>query len=252
MVALEQEARRAAERRRARLEELDLIRSQLIATVSHELRTPLTPVASHVEMLLDGHPDPLTASQREAVEAIGRNVARLRRLVDDLVTVRHVEGGTLAIRPAPVDVRGLVAAQTAQFRPSADRLGVLLTCAAEPGPPLSGDADRLGTVLDNLIANALKFTPRGGRVEVRARVVDGAWEITVADDGRGIAAPDLPRVFEPFFRTADAERDGLPGSGLGLAVARALVEGHGGTVSVTSRIGAGATFGVRLPLERAS
>jgi two-component system sensor histidine kinase BaeS len=129
---------------------------------------------------------------------------------------------------------------------------VELCCEVSPGPQTVGDADRVGTVIDNLLANALKFTPEGGRVTVSAVPVADAWEVTVTDTGRGIDAADLPRVFDPFFRTADAEHDGLPGSGLGLAVARALVDGHGGTISVTSTPGAGSEFLVRLPAYRGS
>jgi PAS domain S-box-containing protein len=252
MVALEQEARRAAEEQSRRLHELDRMRTQLIATVSHELRTPLTPIASHVELLLEGFPAPPTGEQRTMLEAIQRNVARLRRLVDDLLTVRRVEQGLLEITPGPLDLPALVAAQVDQFRPSAARLGVELCCEVSPGPQTVGDADRVGTVIDNLLANALKFTPEGGRVTVSAVPVADAWEVTVTDTGRGIDAADLPRVFDPFFRTADAEHDGLPGSGLGLAVARALVDGHGGTISVTSTPGAGSEFLVRLPAYRGS
>ena len=171
------------------------MRSQLVATVSHELRTPLTPIASQVELLLDGYPDPLTPGQRSAIEVIDRNLDRLRRLVDDLLTVRRVEQGMLEIHPAPVDLASLVTAQAEQFRPHAERVGVTLTCQATPGPRLMGDADRLGTVIDNLLANALKFTPRGGSVEVRAGVEEGWWEIRVTDTGRGIAASrSLARV----------------------------------------------------------
>ena len=244
---MEKEARRAAEEQNERLSELDRVRSQLVATVSHELRTPLTPIASQVELLLDGYPDPLTPGQRSAIEVIDRNLDRLRRLVDDLLTVRRVEQGMLEIHPAPVELASLVTAQAEQFRPHAERVGVALTCQATPGPRLMGDADRLGTVIDNLLANALKFTPRGGSVEVRAGVEDGWWEIRVTDTGRGIAVRDLSRVFDPFFRTADSESEGLPGSGLGLAVTRALVEGHGGDVSVESVLGEGSSFVVRLP-----
>jgi signal transduction histidine kinase len=247
MMELEQAAREAAERQNARLHELDRMRSQMIATVSHEFRTPLTPIASHVELLLDGT-DPLTADQRESLEAVDRSVTRLRRLVDDLLTVRRVEQGLLDIHPAPVNVASLVATQTAQFTPYARRLEVDLSCHVIPGPTAEADADRLGTVLDNLIANALKFTPAGGRVEVTARVEDGRWTIRVADTGRGVPAGDLPHVFEPFYRGAHVVHEGLPGSGLGLSVARALVEGHGGEIDAQSTPGRGSTFTVRLPL----
>lgn len=247
LVRLEQEARRTAERQTESLRELEQMRSQLIATVSHELRTPLTPIASHVEMLLDGYPDQLTADQRRMVEVIERNLDRLRRLVDDLLTVRRVEQGLLDIQRLPVDLPALVVAQVEQFRPFAERIHVDLTCSAGSGPAVRGDADRLGTVIDNLLANALKFTPAGGRVDVTAECDGASWSIRVADTGRGIAAGDRERVFEPFFRTTDSENEGLPGSGLGLAVARALMEGHRGTLTVESAPGRGSTFVARLP-----
>jgi PAS domain S-box-containing protein len=251
MMRLEQDARRSAEQQSERLRELDRMRQQLIATVSHELRTPLTPIASHVELLLDGYPDPLTPEQGRMVEVIRRNVERLRRLVDDLLTVRRAEQGLLEIHPARVDLPALVAAQAEQFRPYAERLGVTLSCEATPGPPVTGDADRLGTVVDNLLANALKFTPSGGRIDVVATIEGRAWRIQVTDTGHGIAPGDIDRVFDPFFRTESAVHEGLPGSGLGLAVARALVEGHGGDISVTSVPGRGSSFVVRLPASGA-
>lgn len=247
MEEMERDARAALEEQNARLNQLDHMRTQMIATVSHEFRTPLTPIASHVELLLDPSGDPLSADQRESVEAIERNVTRLRRLVDDLLIVRRVEQGLLDIRPAPVDIASLVTAQAAQFAPYAKRVGVDLSCRVSPGPPALADADRLGTVIDNLIANALKFTPRGGRTEVTAEPRGDRWEIRVADTGPGIPQEELAHIFEPFFRSARALNEGLPGSGLGLTVSRALVEGHGGMISAQSSAGHGSTFTVVLP-----
>jgi PAS domain S-box-containing protein len=247
MEEMERDARAALEKQNARLHELDRIRAQMIATVSHEFRTPLTPIASHVELLLDPSGDPLSADQRESLDAIDRNVARLRRLVDDLLIVRRVEQGLLDIRPASVDIASLVTTQAAQFAPYAKRVGVDLSCRVSPGPPALADADRLGTVIDNLIANALKFTPGGGRAKVTAEPRGDRWEIRVADTGPGIPQAELAHIFEPFFRSARALHEGLPGSGLGLAVSRALVEGHGGTISAESSEGHGSTFTVVLP-----
>lgn len=246
-IRLESEARRAAEEQNRRLADLERMRSQLIATVSHELRTPLTPIASHLELLLDGYPTELPAEHRRMVEVIARNAERLRRLVDDLLTMRRVEQGLLEIRREPVDVPEVVGAGVEQYRPVADRLGIGLDLEATGGPPVVGDADRLAAVVDNLLGNALKFTGGGGSVAVTAVHADREWRIEVTDTGCGIAPEELPHVFEPFFRTAEVMHEGLPGTGLGLAVSRALVEGMGGHIGVRSAPGAGSSFLVRLP-----
>ena len=229
-------------------EESNRLKDEFLATLSHELRTPLTSVLGWAKLLRSERFDPQTAAR--ALEAIERNAEAQTRLINDLLDVSRVITGKLRLDVQPTGLAGVVEAAVESVRPAAAARGVRLDVRLDPrAGPVAGDADRLQQVVWNLLSNAIKFTPGGGSVEVRLARADGHAEITVADTGRGIAPEFLPHVFDRF-RQADQritrEHGGL---GLGLAIARHLVELHGGTISASSRgVGHGATFRVRLPL----
>ena len=219
-------------------------RTEMLRDLAHELRTPLTTVRGYVEALADGvlSPDPDTARMLDA------ELARVERLVDDLALVSRAEERGLDLRVGPTDAGTLVrAAAAAAAHPYAER-GVALVTRTEGGLSVEVDQDRMQEVLANLLDNALRHTPAGGRVTLGARRVGTAVELTVSDTGEGLAAEHLPRVFERFYRVDGGRSRTRGGSGIGLAIARALVEAHGGRVRAESPgPGHGSTFTVTLP-----
>jgi signal transduction histidine kinase len=210
---------------------------QLLADVAHELRTPLAVIRAQAEAIADG----LYPADAEHLAPVLEATRTLERLVEDLRTLSLSEAGMLQPAAEPLDLRELLAEAAAAQRPAAGAAGV--TLLVEGGPlELRGDPIRLRGVLDNLLTNALRHTPRGGRVRLSGRREAGAVVVEVSDSGSGIPAELLPRVFDRFTRG-----EGSPGSGLGLAIAREVVVAHGGSIAVESEPGRGATFTIRLP-----
>jgi PAS domain S-box-containing protein len=258
--ALDVTARKQAERDREallsqtqeqneRLRNLDRMKDEFIALVSHELRTPLTSICGYLELLLqDDVMVDLPEAQANWLGVIDRNAERLLRLVEDLLLTAQASAGKLALEKAELDVGAVVTQAVQAGTPVAAARGISLTCATEPLPPTSGDRLRIGQVVDNLVSNALKFTPSGGSVEVRAYPHRSAVRIEVADTGMGISEPEQAQLFERFFRTARAQEQAIPGVGLGLSISKAIVEAHDGRISVRSVEGAGTTFYVDLPV----
>ncbi len=228
----------------ASLAQAETLRRNLIADISHELRTPLTVVQGNLQALLDGV-YPLEMAQ---VASLYDETRLLTRLVDDLHDLALADAGQLRLERLPVDLIALARAAVAQFAPVAEAAGVQLALdAADTLPAVTGDADRLAQVLRNLLSNALRHTPAGGQVTVRAARTGPAVRIEVADTGSGIAAEDLPHVFDRFYRGDRSRSRQGGGAGLGLAIARQLVAAHGGTLTVESAVGAGTTFTMLLP-----
>ena len=225
-------------------------RDEFTALVSHELRTPLTSIMGFVELLRVEGADALADEPRHYVEIVGRNAERLLRLVDDILLMARVDAGRLRLEMQRVDVAALAAESVEGARPRAQAAGVdlRLVRAAPELPPVHGDRSRLGQVIDNLVSNAVKFTPRGGEAEVRLEAEDGHVEMVVSDTGIGIPPEERDHLFERFFRARSATEAGIAGTGLGLAVSRAIVEGHGGTITLDPPGPRGTTFRVRLPL----
>ncbi len=231
-----------------RANEASRLKDEFLAVLSHELRTPLNAVLGYIRMLRLGRLEPAKAVQ--AVEVVERNALALKQIVEDVLDVSRIVGGRLRLDIEPVDLAHIVRESCATVAPAAAAKGVHVETVLDGRiPPVSGDADRLQQVVWNLLSNAIKFTPRGGRVEVRLARVNSHVEIVVSDTGRGIPPEFLPYVFERF-RQADAsfsrEHGGL---GLGLAIARQLVELHGGSITAASDgPGRGTTMTVALPL----
>jgi PAS domain S-box-containing protein len=232
----------------ANAQEASRLKDEFLATLSHELRTPLNAIVGYTRMMRSG----LVTGEKatRALETVDRNANALTQIVEDVLDVSRIIAGKIRLNVRPVDLPMVVEEALDSVRPAAEARGVKLEAVLDPrAGPVSGDAERLQQVVWNLVSNAVKFTPRGGRVQVRVGRVDSVIEIVVSDTGIGIPVSFLPHVFERF-RQFDGgisrERGGL---GLGLAIVRHLAELHGGTVSVASGgEGQGATFRVRLPV----
>jgi signal transduction histidine kinase len=230
--------------------EAERAKEDFFALVSHELRTPLTAILGYVELVLSDDATAFPVEHARHLEVIERNARRLVRLVGDLLFAAQIEGGSLLLEPGTVDLVQLVRDAVELARPSAEAADVAIEVRIEPVEPCVGDRDRLAQVLDNLISNALKFTPPGGWIVVRLASDGGTARIEVADSGGGIPAEDLPHLFDRFYRAGNATASAVPGLGLGLMIVRAIVDGHGGNVLVRSDVdGGGTTFTVLLPLR---
>ena len=228
-----------------RLQTTDEQRRDLLADVTHELRTPLTVIQGNLEGLIDG----VYPSDPARLQSILDETHVLSRLIDDLRTLALVESGALALQKEPTDVALLASETVASFRAQADAAGVGMSVDNAPDlPAIEVDPARLREVLANLIANALRYTPRGGLIRVQCSAnaaADGGKQIaiSVADSGAGIAPDDLPHVFDRFYKARESR-----GMGLGLAIAKNLVEAHGGQIEAESELGAGTTIRFTLPL----
>ncbi len=230
----------------ARLRKVDEARNQFLAIVSHELRTPLTSIVSFCE-LIRGEADGLTAEGLRFLDIIERNADRLHRLIGDLLMLDRVEAGALPLDLDEVSIPELTAEAVRSASPGAAKQEVTIVVSTGEGPPVQGDARRLMQVLDNLLANAVKFSHRNGVVRVTASCEGRTWRIDVADSGIGIPPAEADQLFNRFVRASNARTAGLPGIGLGLSIVKILAEMHGGRVEVHSVLGLGSTFSVYLP-----
>ena len=231
------------------LVELDVLKDDFIASVSHELRTPLTSIRGYLDLVREGEAGELTDDQERFLGIVDRNADRLLRVVGDLLFVAQVGAGKLDLALEDVELGKLVDHATDAARPHADSRELELVSRIEPLPTLRADRARLGQVLDNLVSNAIKFTPTGGRVMVRAFAEDGAVVLEVSDTGLGMSPEEQARLFERFYRTAAASEHAIQGTGLGLTIVKAIVEAHRGSISVQSATGAGTTFRILLPVS---
>ena len=239
-------ARESAARREA--EEANQLKDEFLATVSHELRTPLTAILGWVQLLRTGH---LAESRRErALETMERNARAQGQLIEDLLDVSRIMSGKLKLDVEPVDLSIVVQQALDSVRPAADARGVHVQATVDTSSSVMGDARRLQQVVWNLISNAVKFTPKKGRVRLVVERRESLVELTVADTGQGISAGFLPHVFERFRQADSGSTRKTGGLGLGLSIVRHIVEMHGGTVTAASEgEGQGACFTVRLPLS---
>jgi signal transduction histidine kinase len=230
-----------------RLLELDRLKDQFIATVSHELRTPLTSIHGYLDLVLEDEAGGLADEQRQFLSIAGRNTDRLRLLVDDLLFVSELDADKLELDLESLDLRSLAQESLESAGPQAEARGISLELSMPGSLPLTGDRVRLGQLLDNLISNALKFTPRGGSVIVRTTRSNGSAVLEVEDTGIGIAADEQQHLFDRFFRTQAAEKSAIQGTGLGLSISQAIAQAHGGLIEVSSQENVGTTFRVAIP-----
>jgi signal transduction histidine kinase len=231
----------------AQLRELDDLKTQYLATASHELRTPLISIVSFIEMIRrDDHG--VTPDTEDSLDVIQRNAERLLQMVGELLLLSRIETGIMPLELAPVSVPALIEEAAKSSSPGATRRGIMIEVSAQDGPRVQGDGMRLRQVLDNLLSNAVKFSRQDGRVRVTATCDDAIWRIDVEDSGIGIPASELGQIFDRFVRASNARTAGLPGTGLGLSVVKAITELHGGRIEARSTVGSGTTFRVSLPL----
>ncbi len=232
--------------------QLDRLKEEFVATVSHELRTPLTSMMGFLEMLREGEAGQLTAEQDRFLAIVYRSSERLQRLVGDLLFVARLDASGIQLQLTEVRLDELVRDAVEVASALARTGGVELSVELSPpeGIVLSADPERIAQLAGNLISNALKFTPEGGRVQVRVFATAEHAVIEVEDTGIGIPLTEQERVFERFFRSSSATAQAIPGTGLGLVISRAIAEAHGGRISVVSEPGKGTSFRVELPFVR--
>jgi PAS domain S-box-containing protein len=235
---------------RAEADAANRMKDEFLATLSHELRTPLTAILGWSHLLTDGKLD--EQGSKRAIETIARNARAQKKLIDDLLDISRIITGKLRLEVRPVNLAPMIEAIVDGVRPAADSRNIHLETALDARvSPISGDPSRVQQIIWNLLTNAVKFTPKGGRVQVRLERIDSHVEFAVKDTGQGIDPEFLPHVFDRF-RQADSSRTRRHrGLGLGLSIVRELVELHGGTVTAHSTgEGEGTTFKVKLPLLR--
>jgi PAS domain S-box-containing protein len=225
---------------------LDRMKDDFVGTVSHELRTPLTAIKGFIELVADGEAGPVTDTQREFLQIAARNVDKLGVLINDLLDMNLIESKRLELRCQPVDLGAVLADVVNTFRIMAQSKGLVLRHDVPPLPDVLGDGARLVQAFSNLVSNAIKYTPQG-EVEIRAASCPGGVEVTVQDTGIGLSVDERAKLFTRFFRGQSSVVTEAGGTGLGLVIAKAIVERHQGTIEVESRPGEGARFRVRLP-----
>ncbi len=245
----------------ARLEELDRLKSNFLATMSHELRTPLTSVIGYAEMMAEGLAGPISVEQREYLTTILGKADQLLGLITTVLEVASLESGELAIDRSPLALGELVANEIATFQPQALRRGISIQLETELEAVVVGDRRKIRQVVSNLLSNAVKFTPDRGRVAVAVRLgplgpgeapAARAIQLVVTDSGIGISRDQVAKIFEPFFQVDSSSTRAFGGTGLGLTLAKAYVEAHGGRIWVDTIEGQGSTFTATFPLRTES
>ena len=232
---------------RERLEELGRMKDEFISVVNHELQTPITRINGYLDLLAEE--EELTPEQARYVEIARRNSTRLAEMVDQLLTLFRADAGRLEFSGGPVDLVDVAREAVEAVGPVASHGGVAVDLEAAGSGWVTGRRQPLTQIVDNLVANAVKYTPAGGTVSVSVGTDDDRRvRLSVTDTGIGIPADELPRVFDRFYRASSATDRHIRGTGLGLAVTKALVEGLGGSIEAHSELGAGTRFDVLLPM----
>jgi heavy metal sensor kinase len=228
----------------ARLETAFAQQKQFTADAAHELRTPVSVILTQTQTTLTR--ERTAAEYRETIEACQRSAQRMRRLIESLLELARLDAGQEPLKRMPFDLSQMVREGIESIRPLADERGVKIL--PELGTlEITGDSERLAQVIANLLTNAIQYNPSGGEVRLKLESRPGLAVLTVADTGPGISNEDLPHVFERFYRGDKSRTTSNGNAGLGLAIAKAIVEAHGGTIEVASQTGTGTTFTVRLP-----
>lgn len=234
-----------------KLKELDHLKSTFVSVVSHELRTPMTSIKGYIENLLDGLAGELTDKQTRSLERVKHNIDRLTRMINELLDLSKIEAGRLELHLAPIDIVDLVEDVVENHRATARQKSILLrTVLHAPLPMVRGDTDKLHRVLINLVHNAIKFTPEGGAILVEVGTQgDDFVQVTVIDSGNGIPPDELDKIFDKFYWSKSTPVEAR-GAGLGLPIAKNLVELHGGVMWVESTVGKGSRFSFTIPVAR--
>jgi signal transduction histidine kinase len=238
--------RLAAEASRAH--EVNRLKSEFVTLVSHELRTPLTSITGYVALLLEGQGGMLMEAQREYLSIVQSNAQVLMALIDELLDMSRIEAGKVELRRSTLDLVRVIREVATALRPQIEAKGQRLTLnLAAALPAVSGDAERVTQILTNLLSNAHKYTPPGGRITITTGREAGRARIDVHDTGIGLSLEDQAQLFTMFFRARHPMAREVGGTGLGLAITRSLVELHGGEIMVTSAPGQGSTLAARMP-----
>ncbi len=228
------------------LERTERLRRNMVADVAHELRTPLSNLKGYLEAISDGVIEP----DQKTIRSLHEEASTLSRLVDDLQELSLADAGEIKLEKQPVDIIALIKDTTAGMQAKADTRGIILsTDLPENLPTVNIDAHRVKQVLSNLLENAVAHTDKGGRIAISAGQREKQIEVSVSDTGEGIPAKDLPLIFERFYRVDRSRTRKTGGSGLGLTIAKRLVEAHGGTIDVQSEPGKGSTFTFTIPVS---
>jgi PAS domain S-box-containing protein len=227
-----------------------LVRSkdEYLALIGHELRTPLTSISAYTGLLREADEATLISQGPALLEVIDRNTTQLRQIIDELLELSALDTGHASVQAAPVDLVGVVRDSVDSARESINGNPLTVTAELPADLVVPGDRRRLRQVVDNLLGNAVKYSPDGGRITVRLRPVGGSAELTVSDTGIGVGAEEREQMFTRLYRTTRARDRAIPGSGLGLALSRAVVQRHHGTIELGTHDGPGTTIRVRLPL----
>ena len=229
--------------------EVSRLKDEFVGLISHELRTPLSSILGYLELMRDDEENPLSNEQTQYLGVAERNAHRLLRLVGDLLFTAQVGSSSFTLDTADLDVSPVVLASVESASLNANAAGVELVADVDAAHAMvRGDSQRIGQAVDNLISNAIKFTPRGGRVTVHVHLTATAVVIAVKDTGMGIPEAELDQLFARFFRASTATRAAVPGVGLGLSITKAIVVAHEGELDVESEVGVGTSFILRLPL----
>jgi signal transduction histidine kinase len=232
-------------RQNDQLRELDELKDTLLANVSHDMRTPLAAILGYAELL--NRRGGLTAQQAQATEVVERNARRLLRLLDDLLLLGQISAGELRLNLEPVDLSQLATDAVELVRPLAEQAQLRIELQLQPGDAgVDGDRFRIAQLLDNLISNAIKFTPAGGTVTIRTRDGPDGTSVAITDTGPGIPERDQHRIYEPFTRGSEAL---APGTGLGLAIVRAIADAHQATIDLETRPRDGTQFTITFPTQ---
>ncbi len=229
---------------------LDRMKDDFVGTVSHELRTPLTAIRGFIELVADGEAGPVTDTQREFLQIAGRNSDKLGVLINDLIDMNLIESRRLDIRRGPLDLAAVLSDVTSTFRTMAQSKGLTFKEDVQQLPRISGDGRRLVQVFSNLVSNAIKYTPRG-EVGISAAPSQGGVEVAIHDSGIGLSPEEQAQLFTRFFRGRSPVVTEAGGTGLGLVIAKAIIERHEGSIRVESQVGKGTRFLVSLPASPA-
>lgn len=229
--------------------EINQMKNEFVSTVSHELRTPLTSIKGYVDLILDGEAGEINEIQREFLEIVKQNGDRLVALINDLLDISRIESGRIHLKIQPIDVDDAIAGAIDTFKAVLDQTQMAVDVQVAKGlPHAAGDRDRVGQVLINLVSNAIKYSPGGGQVTVKARQRDNQVVMSVSDTGIGISKEDQEQLFSKFYRVDSSLTRDIGGTGLGLSICKTIIELLGGQIWVESAVGKGSTFSFSLPL----
>jgi len=228
--------------------QLDQMKTNFVNMVAHELRSPLVSIRQLQSVILEGLAGPLNEKQKDYISRGMNKIDALLRLINDLLDIAKIEAGTYAQRRVPTDLGKLIREMISLLEPRAEQQGITITCDCRDLKPVQADPKNMEEMSNNLVTNAINYSPNGGTVFVRARGLGEFVEIEVTDTGVGIAEEEIPKIFDKFYRVKHPETRKVIGTGLGLAIVKSVVEAHHGTVEVQSTLGKGTTFRIRLPM----